>query len=166
MRAALRTSVWLRMSPCSITQERAMKYSGVTPVICVLQLLAPSITCALPDETGADATINGNLPMASASLMVTVGADPEPPRNPPADVEPDMTMNRLLPMDCTERLTLCFAPSPIASISTTAETPIIMPSMVSAVRMRFAPRARQASPRFANGFIGASPARREPRHRP
>ena len=81
---------------------------------------------------------------------------------PPAEVEPDNTINKLLPIDITERLTLCLAPSPTASINTTAATPMIMPSIVNAVRSRFAPNARQASPRVANGFMGDSPVRHEP----
>ena len=158
-RAASRTWVSVIESPCSITHDRATKYSGVTPVICVLQFWAAKITWVLPVATGAETRMAGNFAIASASFSVTLGDVPTPERNPPADVEPDKTINKLLPMEVTARLTPCLAPSPTASINTTADTPMIMPNMVSAVRSRFAPNARHASPSVATGFIALAPAR-------
>src|SRR5450759_4911369 len=59
-------------------------------------------------------------------------------------------MNRLLPIAAMDCLIAYCAPCPIDIISTTAPTPITMPSMVSSVRRRLAPIARQASPSMAN----------------
>ena len=91
---------------------------------------------------GADAAIDGScrrwLP---ASSMVTVGDDPAPPRNPPADVEPDSTINKLLPIDCTELVDASVSRlrrSPASA--TTAATPMIMPSMVRSGAHAIAPQ--------------------------
>src|SRR3989338_8461430 len=87
--------------------------------------------------------------MASASPPVRVWPLPPPGRAPLVEVYPARNMNRLLP----SALMVCWmaycAPCPMDIISTTAPTPITMPSMVSKVRSLFAPIARQASPSIA-----------------
>jgi hypothetical protein len=55
-------------------------------------------------------------------------------------------MNRFEPMVLIVCCTAYCAPWPIASMMTTAPTPITMPSMVKPVRRRLAPMASQASP--------------------
>ena len=54
-------------------------------------------------------------------------------------------MNRLLPIEAIDLLTESSTPRPIASIRITAATPITMPSIVRAARMRLAAIAANAS---------------------
>ncbi|KFB72195.1 MAG: hypothetical protein AW09_002613 [Candidatus Accumulibacter phosphatis] len=58
-------------------------------------------------------------------------------------------MYRLLPMLLMVCATAYCAPWPMAIISTTEPTPMTIPSIVSTLRMRFAPIACQASPSIA-----------------
>ena len=55
-------------------------------------------------------------------------------------------MNKLLPMEAMDARTLSSTPLPMASIMMTAPTPMTIPSMVKAERMRLAAMARSASP--------------------
>src|SRR3989338_11414856 len=100
--------------------------------------------------------------MASASLTVRVWAPPLPERTPPVEVCPESSTNRLLPIAAMVCLIAYCAPCPMDIINTTALTPMTMPSMVSMVRSRFAPIARQASPSIAKIMrrlpVGARPA--------
>jgi hypothetical protein len=79
----------------------------------------------------------------------SVGPPPPPLRTPPALVEPEIRMYRLLPMVLIVCATAYCAPWPMAIISTTEPTPITMPSMVRMVRIRLAPIASHASPSIA-----------------
>jgi hypothetical protein len=87
--------------------------------------------------------------IASASATVSVGPPPPPLRRPPALVEPEIRMYRLLPMVLIVCATAYCAPWPMAIMSTTEPTPITIPSIVSRVRRRLAPIACQASPSIA-----------------
>ena len=62
-------------------------------------------------------------------------------------------MNILLPMDLMDSFTVVVAPCPMASMTTTAPTPITMPNMVNPVRKRFWAMARQASAMMDVRFI-------------
>src|SRR3989338_6267755 len=110
---------------------------------------------------GATACTPGRSAMASASLTVRVWAPPLPERTPPVEVCPESSTNRLLPIAAMVCLIAYCAPCPMDIINTTALTPMTMPSMVSMVRSRFAPIARQASPSIAKIMrrlpVGARP---------
>src|ERR1039457_5090506 len=89
--------------------------------------------------------MEGSSAIASASPVVSVGVAPLPKRTPPDVVEPDKTMNRLLPIDAIDWSTMNWAPWPTAIIMITAATPIIIPSMVRNARRRFAAIAGDAA---------------------
>ena len=57
---------------------------------------------------------------------------------------PGRTKSRFEPMDSNRAITSCWLPCPMASMATTAATPMITPSRVSAVRKRFARSERKA----------------------
>src|SRR3990167_2886721 len=118
----------------------------------VLQLLEPKTICALPMVTGATPFTPSNSIIALASFTLSVGALPPPVLAPPEVCDPESTMNRLLPMALMDCETAYCAPWPIAIISTTAPTPMTMPSIVRKVRKRLAPMACQASPSMAENI--------------
>ena len=149
-RVAPRTSESSNTVPSATPQDETSRYSGVVPLTCVPQLAEPYTTCALPGSVGAAASTPGSSAIAVASSSVSVGALPLPMRNPPCAAEPDSTMNRLLPIEAIDRLTESSTPRPIASIRITAATPMTMPSIVSAARMRLAAIAANASRSIAN----------------
>jgi len=111
------------------------------------------LSCAVPEITGAVALIMGSSAIACASCTVRVLTLPLPQRSPPDEVAPGMTISRWLPIEAMALLILVCAPCPIDSISTTAATSMIMPSMVSAVRRRLVCNARMASPMMVSKFM-------------
>ena len=64
--------------------------------------------------------------------------------SPPRVKLPALTWMMLVPADLSERLHRPRAPVPSATMAITAATPMITPSMVSAVRRRLRPSARSA----------------------
>src|SRR6185295_19007243 len=96
----------------------------------VRQLLVPATSWNWPMTTGAVVSTDGACDSAFESATVSVCALPKPKRTPDDDVEPGTTTNRLLPIDAMLALTLLCAPWPTPSISTTAPTPMIIPSIV------------------------------------
>src|SRR3990172_9538481 len=105
----------------------------------VLQFWFPH-TAGEVDGIGGDAsrTAGSSLPIALASPMVSVGADPEPDRSPPEVVLPGRTRRRFDPTMEIWAAMRSFAPVPIATIAITAATPMTMPSIVRIDRIRFA----------------------------
>src|SRR5215471_15472260 len=82
--------------------------------------------------------------MDLASSCVKLATAPEPSRTPLLLTLPGNTIIRLLPM---LRICSCIrsvAPDPTPTIAITAATPMMMPSIVSAERMRFTFSARSA----------------------
>ena len=73
--------------------------------------------------------------IAAASAAVSVVVAPCPCRTGPKPVEPAVTITRLEPALRIWVSMLAWAPLPMAIITMTAATPMIMPSAVSAVRM-------------------------------
>ena len=122
------------------------------PITCVYTRAVPaaaqprSLTPAAYDFTPAIR------PMASASSTVKVVAAPRPlamfDSSPPRVKFPASTRTRLVPADRTSSDTVCFAPAPSATIVTTAPTPMLMPSAVSAVRSLCAASASTAMRRL------------------
>src|SRR5665213_3292520 len=82
--------------------------------------------------------------MAAASSGVSVLALPCPWRTPPCEKLPALTMIMLVPVDwICDSIDVC-APVPRATIVITAATPMIMPSIVNAVRSVLRLRALRA----------------------
>ena len=101
--------------------------------------------------------------------MVSVDAEPAPPRTPPVVVLlPGETISRLLPSELIRAPTSCWLPSPSPTVSTTAAMPIRMPSMVSPDRSRWLRMAshpvRKVSSQFTRAArpVGLDPAVADP----
>ena len=86
--------------------------------------------------------------IASRSSAVSVVAEPNPLAmfidSPPRVKLPALTRMMFVPADRSDRSTEARAPLPSATIAMTAATPMMTPSMVSTVRMRLRPSAREA----------------------
>src|SRR5579862_700106 len=65
----------------------------------------------------------------------------------------DVTLSRLVPIELTAAVTRCVAPSPMATTRMTTPTPMMMPSIVSAVRSLLLISPRNATRKHANRFI-------------
>ena len=65
----------------------------------------------------------------------------------------DVTLSRLVPIELTASVTRCFAPSPMATTIMTTPTPMMMPSIVSAVRILLLASPRRATRKHSNRFI-------------
>jgi hypothetical protein len=105
------------------------------PLIEVDQFWLPAITWERLLTPAATYCTPGTSRIACASSGVSVLALPWPMRTPPCWKLPALTMIMFVPADwiCVS-IDDC-APVPSATIVITAETPMIMPSMVSAVRI-------------------------------
>src|SRR5262245_895456 len=85
-----------------------------------------------------------SLRIASASSSVSVVDVPEPPRTPPWEALPALTVIMFVPAPLIWSSIMDVAPLPIATSVITADTPMIMPSMVRAVRILLRPSALNA----------------------
>ena len=116
-----------------------------TPCTCVCQLAVEESTCVrvlMPGDTAETPLISDRMALASSGTSVVTA--PWPVRTPPKFMEPALTVTMLVP-----RLETCDsmdarAPPPIAIITITAATPMMIPSEVSAERNRFLPMASKA----------------------
>ena len=82
--------------------------------------------------------------MACASSTVSVGALPQPPRMPPLVKLPEKTVITFSPRLATWALDLFGRAGVRLTAPMTAPTPMMMPSMVSSVRILFRRNARTA----------------------
>src|SRR2546426_362171 len=106
---------------------------------------------------------------SSMSATVSVTIPPCPVRTPLTVVAPGKTVMTLVPKEAIWAWTAAFAPSPMLTIAITAPTPMMMPSIVSAERMRCRPSTRNAtSTVISRKFIPVPPAGRHAQwpHRP
>jgi hypothetical protein len=90
-------------------------------------------------------TEGSSFPIARASDIVRVTAPPDPIRNPLDVVLPGRTSSRFDPMEAICAEILWFAPSPTATMTMTAATPMIIPSIVRMERILFARSDRKAT---------------------
>src|SRR6185295_14502985 len=105
------------------------------PCACVFQFWLPATICPRVCTPAAAYWTPGSLAISAASSGVSVLALPWPWRTPPCVKLPALTMIMLVPADWIWlSIELC-APVPSATIVITAATPMIIPSMVSAVRI-------------------------------
>src|SRR5215813_6095102 len=98
--------------------------------------------------------------MAFRSSQVKVGKVPNPPWAPPAVVVPGKIINKLAPIDAKDCSTCAFAPSPIATIAITAETPMTTPSVVKNERSLLRKSAVADARRVSKNVIDLSLLRR------
>ena len=122
-------------------------------MIVVCQLFAPATTCVRSVTDGETAATFGSCAIASPSAGVRVDAPPKPVRAPVCVTLPGCTTirfePRLLMLCCTD----VRAPTPIATVTITAATPMTMPSMVSSERALLRTSAANASARVALTFM-------------
>src|SRR3989304_4991111 len=104
-------------------------------------------------EGEAARTEERSLPIARASAIVSVGAPPNPDRNPPFVVPPGTTSSRFAPTEAIWAEIRWFAPSPIATMMMTAATPMIIPNIVRMERILFARSDRKAALAGEQGFL-------------
>src|SRR5262245_36187316 len=97
-----------------------------------------------------------SLRIASASSSVSVVDVPEPPRTPPWEALPALTVIMFVPAPLIWSSIMDVAPLPIATSVITAETPIIMPSIVRPVRILLRPSALNAMRNVMTGDIVVS----------
>ena len=128
------------------------------PWMVVDQLVLPTTTWATPRMVGAAATISGISALrARASATVSRISLPLAMRTPPRLRAPDITMNRLLPRELIWRSISACAPAPTVTMAITAATPMMMPSIVSTLRIRLTRRASRATRRSsARGIVRPS----------
>ena len=79
---------------------------------------------------------------------------PTPPRTPPEEKLPAFTVTMLVPAPLIWSSIMDWAPLPMATSVMTAATPMIIPSMVSPVRILLRPSALNAMRKVIAGDIG------------
>src|SRR5215510_8073355 len=94
--------------------------------------------------------------IALRSSHVNVGSVPNPPCAPPALVVPGRMISKLAPIEANDSSTRALAPSPIATMAITAETPIITPKAVRNERSLFRKSADSAVRRVSRSIMRLS----------
>jgi len=139
--AASATSSALKNRPLDSVRARTDGQSVVVPTTEEVQFVVPYVSDCEPEMTGATALMSGATTAeerATASAIVNVVADPNPPRTPAEDVAlPGETMSKLLPSAAIRLRTSTCAPWPRPTVRMTAAMPMRMPSMVRIDRSRW-----------------------------
>jgi hypothetical protein len=104
------------------------------------------------------ATLGTSRRMASrsATVSVFVPVSPVPLLTPPTFCEPALMKSRFVPMPSICAWTEACAPCPMLTIAITADTPMMMPSMVRAARDLLRMSARKAMRMIIEMFITLS----------
>jgi hypothetical protein len=125
---------------------RTVASAGVVPVIDVVALVRPSTTTTLDTAiSGATAATPDSPAMAVASSTVRVLAEPAAPRIPPTSDPPALTERRFVPRPAIWLVIAVWVPSPTPMSATSDATPMMTPSVVSAVRSGLVRSRRRAS---------------------
>src|SRR6266545_7335151 len=133
--AALLTSCVEKKVPLVSGHDRISGSSTSVPWMRVPQFWLPATICARVLTPSERYCTPGSWRMASASASVSVAATPWPERTPPCVQLPADTMIMLVPADLICCSIESCAPRPSATIVITAATPMIIPSIVSVVRI-------------------------------
>src|SRR5689334_17685170 len=123
-------------------------YCSLTPCTDVFQFMLPATSCARAFTAGVTIETLGTsrlIASRSSTVKVFVPLSPVPLRTPPTFCAPALTNSRLVPMLSICACTVACAPWPILTMATTADTPMMMPSMVSAARILLRTNARKAT---------------------
>jgi hypothetical protein len=136
--AAFVSSAAVRNRPDATVRPRTDAHCEVVPTTVVVQFVAPLTSDSLLlCRIGATPLMSGAAVFelsAVASAMVSVDADPNPPRRPPLVELPGEMINRLPPSADSCFDTCCCAPWPSPTVNTTAAIPMRIPSEVRAER--------------------------------
>ena len=152
---ALLTSCGLKNMPYFTGHCLMSGKSTSVPSRRVDQFWLPAMTCARRFTPGAMYCTSGtSFLIASTSSIFRLDAAPTPPRTPPIVKLPAMIVTMLVPpaLICSSIWTC--APLPSATSVITADTPMIMPSMVSAVRILLRASAFRAIRVVITGDMG------------
>ncbi len=126
---------------------------GSVPMTVVVSFSLPATTRADVDSWGATPATPESEPSAVASSRVSVVAEPNAPRVAPDVEAPGLTVSRFVPRPSSRLLMPDVAPCATETSATTDATPMMMPSMVSAVRSRPVPSRVSASPNRSRSFM-------------
>src|SRR6185295_15421185 len=155
-RAAVRTSASVKNEPLATGHLRISGYCSLTPVTAVFQFMLPATSCDLAFTDGVTIETLGTsrlIASRSSTVSVFVPVSPVPLRTPPTFCAPALTKSRLVPMLSICACTEAEAPWPILTIAITAETPMMMPSIVKAARILLRTRARKATRMIISRFM-------------
>jgi hypothetical protein len=140
------TSSAVKKRPDSSGHGRTSSYSALTPLTVLLQLAAPNTTLTLPLSSPETAATSGTFSrIARMSFSENGCAPPKPSWRPPTRIEPGITLSTLVPSILICRSIWIEAPSPIAAMTITEATPMMMPSVVSALRSLLSRNAASAT---------------------
>ncbi len=167
--AASRSSFAVMNRPEVTPRERTSFQLGVVPVKVVVQLVDPFTSEADDVEVAATAWMSGATAFeasAAASCVVSVDAEPKPPRVPVELVLlPGEITRRFVPSSLIWSCTWARAPWPSPTVMTTAVMPMRIPSMVSAERSRWV-RTASVAVRKVSRQLTTSPRRAGSARRP
>ena len=127
--------------PAERSQSRRVGYAEDTAFTEVVTSRPRARAVADPEISGTATRTLGRLSSALASSGTRVATTPSALRCWPRS---GRITSKLVPMSPMRATTSCLAPWPMASITTTAPTPITMPSSVSRVRSQLARSERSA----------------------
>src|SRR5215216_1023578 len=147
-RPAVRTSASLKNEPLATGHLRISGYCSLTPVTEVFQFIFPATSCDRAFTFGVTIETLGTsrlIASRSSTVSVLVPVSPVPLRTPPTFCAPALTKSRLVPILSICACTEADAPWPMLTIAITAETPMMMPSIVRAARILLRIRARKAT---------------------
>ena len=151
------TSSAVKNDPYFIDHDRMSGRSMSVPSTRVPQLAFPLINWVRVDTPGETYCTPGTLRTALASSSVSRVEEPWPMRTPPWLKLPALIMIMLVPADLICSSIEDWAPVPSATMAITAPTPMIMPSMVSEVRILLRLSALIAIRSVINRDMGVSP---------
>src|ERR1041384_4954894 len=155
-RAAVRTSESAKNEPLPTGHLRISGYCSLTPVTEVFQFMFPATSCDLAFTFGVTMETLGTsrlIASRSSTVSVLVPVSPVPLRTPPTFCAPALTKSRLVPILSICACTDADAPWPMLTIAITAETPMMMPSIVKAARILLRIRARKATRMIIKKFM-------------
>ena len=159
--AASALSAAVKKRPCAMARLRTCSQLGVEPTTEVVQFVDPATTVSTEVDTGATPTMSGATEWSAsmaASPLVSVVADPRPPRTPEALVVlPGETMSRFDPSLPISSRTWSCAPWPRPTVSITAAIPMRIPSVVRTDLSRRAEMASSAARAVSAQLMPSSP---------
>jgi hypothetical protein len=133
------TCFCVKKTPSESVRALAMSHPGELPCTVVDQLELVLTSVAVASTTGATAATSGTSALSSrpaTSCMVSVFAEPDPPRTPKLEVLPGEIVSRLVPSAAMRELTELADAVPMPTVQMTAATPKRMPSVVRIERSR------------------------------
>src|SRR5579864_75809 len=150
-------SSWVNSAPRARSHLRISKYSGLTPRYCVPQFRFPYTTWMRPSTLGEALLIPGTCSRtARPSPIIKVLVPRVPMRTPLRARLPASSQIRLSPTLWSWSSTRLDPALPTPTTQMNAATPMMIPSIVSTLRMRLRPSAFSASRMMVLKYISLS----------